>query len=130
MSLWLNLTIIRFWVYSLIHLWSLPSSASHSTSLANMLLKVLLGITIAVVLVMIRIKAIIYYYKFHFIPKTTQTRGVSFENPTYLKDTNTIQIHDSRVSDYVSEQTTGLNNRQLPKVKTYVWLQLVITYNN
>ena len=82
---------------------NLRNTESHSTSLGNKLLKVILGITIGIVLTLMGITAIIYYYKFHYISKTTQTRGVSFENPTYLKDSNTIQIHDSRVTDYVSD---------------------------
>lgn len=82
---------------------NMRNTETHSTSLGNKLLKVILGITIGVVLLLMGMTAIIYYYKFHYSTKSPQSRGVSFENPTYLKDSNTIQIHDSRVNDYVSD---------------------------
>jgi len=82
---------------------TIRGSKSHSTSLGNKLLKVVLGISVGVVLLIFGLAAVIYYYKFHYVAKNPQTRGVSFENPTYLKDSGTIQIHDSRVSAYVSD---------------------------
>jgi hypothetical protein len=82
---------------------TIRGSKFHSTSLGNKLLKVILGISFGVLFILIGMAAVIYYYKFHYIVKNSQPRGVSFENPTYLKDSGTIQIHDSRVSAYVSD---------------------------
>lgn len=90
----------------------------HSTSLGNKFLKVFLGIAVGIVLILAGVMAIIYYYKYHYIPKQTQTRGVSFENPTYLKDSNTIQINDSRVSEYVSETTLPANGESKNESQT------------
>jgi hypothetical protein len=91
---------------------TIRGSKSHSTSLGNKLLKVILGISFGVLLILIGIAVVIYYYKFHYIVKNSQPRGVSFENPTYMKDSGTIQINDSRGSDSVQSNTDKNDNQE------------------
>ena len=76
---------------------TIRGSRSPSTSLGNKLLTVSFSICLGIILIIIGSGAVIYYYK-QTEPVKTQSRGISFENPTYLKDTNTMQPQDSAPS--------------------------------
>ena len=70
------------------------SSQSAQTSLGNNLLKVFLGIGISAFL-LIAVSGALFYYKRYYLPQKSQARGgVSFANPTYLKDAGTVQLQD------------------------------------
>ncbi|RWS04782.1 Ig-like and fibronectin type-III domain-containing protein C25G4.10-like protein, partial [Dinothrombium tinctorium] len=74
-----------------------------SSTVGSRLLKVFFGLLIAVLLIVCGVLAVLYAYKYYYLPKKAQNSGVSFENPSYLKD-GTVQIHDSpRRSNQESE---------------------------
>lgn len=76
----------------------IKNTNAKTTSSENKLIKnsvtVFLGIGLGMVLVALSAAAVFYYYQRFYKPSKLQTRGVSFENPTYMKDGGTVQIQD------------------------------------
>jgi hypothetical protein len=77
-----------------------------STGVGNRLLKLLLGVSTLAILVIAVGAAVIYAYKNQYIPhfnprirlrstagSSTPPRGVSFENPSYMKDGPVVQFN-------------------------------------
>lgn len=66
--------------------------STRTTAVGNHLLKVLLGLSFAVVFVAAAGGALIFAYRKYYVPRRAANVGVSFENPSYMKDNGTVSV--------------------------------------
>ena len=80
-----------------------------SSAIGNRLLKVFSGVALSAVMSIFVVGALFYVYKHYYMPRKVQSGGVSFENPSYLKDDGSVHIHDV----HLETNTNGrLNNNR------------------
>lgn len=66
---------------------------ARTTAVGNQLLKVVLGICLTAVFLVTAAGAAMFAYKRYYVPRRANaSAGVSFENPSYLKDNATVQF--------------------------------------
>jgi len=68
-----------------------------SSALGNKLLKVFSGIAFFAVLIIFGVGGAIYVYKNYYTSRKIRSGGVSFENPSYMKEDGSVHIHDTQL---------------------------------
>lgn len=66
-----------------------------SAGIGNRLMKIFLSFALFSIFVITIVAGIMYGYREYYLKRKPTNNGVSFENPSYMKDGGTVQIHDS-----------------------------------
>ncbi|XP_015790397.1 Ig-like and fibronectin type-III domain-containing protein 1 [Tetranychus urticae] len=92
---------------------------SVEASIGNRLLKIFFSFALFAVFMVLLIGGILYGYKNHYLKRKPSGSGVSFENPSYMKDGGTVQIHDNGNNSHVNGNGTMVdNNRNKSQIET------------